>query len=372
MTYQYTCLILLTFLVGCSNHADPDKEIPISLDKFADGIHHYELFAEELDYPRLDTSNYRGIADNLVTFQNEDGGWPKNIDWLADVDMDSLKNTLSPRDVQSTFDNDNTHPQIDFLARMYSRTGNEKYRESAEEGLRYILETQNPSGGWRGWDVDAITFNDNVMTGIMEVLLDVKTGKSYYEWVEPELRRELNQAFDEALDVTLRCQIEVNGVKKAWGQQHDHQTLEPVQGRTYEFPAVVSRESVGVVEFLMQINNPDERIVEAVDAAVSWMRRSGLENIRIDTIHISPDTYPGQNLDVDRKVTIDSSASTIWARYYEVEGNTPFFATRSGEKVYSLAEVNPERRGGYAWYGYWPAELIEEKYPAWKKREGLK
>jgi len=358
----------IVLILACSNGQSNHSKVEVNLDKFADGIHHYELFAEDLDYPRLATTDYNGIADNLVQFQNEDGGWPKNIDWLADVDMDSLKNTLSDFDARSTFDNDNTHPQIDFLARMYVRTGEPEYRESARKGLYYILDTQHESGGWRGWDVDAITYNDNVMVGIMSVLLDVKTENPYYHWIKPLFREQLVAAFDEALSVTLNAQIEVDGVKKAWGQQHDHKTLEPVLGRSYEHPAVVSRESVPIVELLMRIKEPNDKVTTAVESAVDWMKHAGLQNIRIDTIHISSDTYEGQNLDIDRKVVIDSSAKTIWARYYEIEDSTPFFSTREGKKVESLAEVNPERRGGYEWYGYWPAKLIEVEYPAWKKR----
>jgi len=29
-----------------------------------------------------------------------------------------------------------------------------------------------------------------------------------------------------------------------------------------------------------------------------------------------------------------------------------------------------ERRTGYAWYGRWPAELLEKTYPAWKRGLG--
>ena len=37
-------------------------------------------------------------------------------------------------------------------------------------------------------------------------------------------------------------------------------------------------------------------------------------------------------------------------------------------KVYSLSEVALERRTGNAWYGTWPARILERDYPAWKAR----
>ena len=36
--------------------------------------------------------------------------------------------------------------------------------------------------------------------------------------------------------------------------------------------------------------------------------------------------------------------------------------------MYTLEKVDQERRIGYAWYGYWPANLLTKKYPVWLKR----
>jgi PelA/Pel-15E family pectate lyase len=114
--------------------------------------------------------------------------------------------------------------------------------------------------------------------------------------------------------------------------------------------------------------NPDAEIIQSIESAVKWLNESKIENLRIENIQISKDAYPGQNLSIDRKVVIDSTSKPIWARFYEISDNTPIFCTRNGKKVSTLAEVNPERRGGYAWYGYWPQELLSTEYPAWKKK----
>jgi hypothetical protein len=37
-------------------------------------------------------------------------------------------------------------------------------------------------------------------------------------------------------------------------------------------------------------------------------------------------------------------------------------------KVYSLAEVDRERRTGSGWYGNWPARLLARDYAVWKTR----
>ena len=57
--------------------------------------------------------------------------------------------------------------------------------------------------------------------------------------------------------------------------------------------------------------------------------------------------------------------STIWARFYEVETNRPFFSGRDSQKKYDVKEIEYERRTGYAWYGTWPATLLVVEYPKW-------
>jgi PelA/Pel-15E family pectate lyase len=64
----------------------------------------------------------------------------------------------------------------------------------------------------------------------------------------------------------------------------------------------------------------------------------------------------------------DAGAKPMWARFYEIGTNKPIFSGRDGVKKYSLAEIEYERRNGYAWLGYWPEELLAKEHPAWKAR----
>jgi len=362
-------ILLVTFLSVISPAITGQDTIntpqSVSLDMFGDTIHHWKL-THDTDYPRYNPSEYVKIADKLLAYQNPDGGWPKNIDWLGKLDADSLLNTFSKHDRRSTFDNRNTYPQIEYLSRVYIRTGIERFRRGARRGVSYVLQTQKPSGGWRGWDVDAITFNDDVMTGIMHLLLDVKVKKPYYGWVDSTTRQRISEALDRAITATLKCQIEVNGRKTVWCQQHDHQTYEPVKGRSYELPSKTAWESTSVVEFLMRIPSPTPEIIASVNAAMHWFEDSKLNNIRVKEVKR---VVKGEKR-TDRIVVQDSTAPPIWARFYEIRTNRPFFCRRSGRKVYSLAEVNYERRIGYDWYGYWPRNLMEEHYQKWRNRVG--
>jgi PelA/Pel-15E family pectate lyase len=74
--------------------------------------------------------------------------------------------------------------------------------------------------------------------------------------------------------------------------------------------------------------------------------------------------------DFDVVVVTDQKAPPLWARMYEVGTDRPIFASRDGVKVYSLAEVDRERRTGSGWYGSWPRELLEQEYPRWRKQAG--
>jgi len=340
---------------------------PVEVRVFMDGISHWrKRYGRDREDPVYADSQIVHIAENLLKYQMADGGWPNNIDWLADIDPDTVWAIKGRRKEFSTFDNHNTFPQIDYLAKVRTVTGLVRYRRASERGLDYVFAEQRPSGGWRGWDVDAITYNDGVMVGIMALLRDVVEGRPQYGWVAAGCRGRAQEALDRAIDVTLRCQIVVDGVKTAWCQQHDHETLEPVRARTYELPSICPGESVAIVRFLMEISNPPPEVVAAIDAAAAWFDRSQIRGKRLKRIEIEPVRFRNHTASTDLVVVEDADAPSLWARFYEVETNRPFFCNRDGRKVYSLAEVALERRTGYGWYGRWPAHLLEVAYPAWK------
>ena len=107
-----------------------------------DGIHHWNLLHPNRSYMRYAETDYENIADNLIAYQNLDGGWLKNIDWLGVLNSDSVKATLNDFEKQSTLDNRNTFSQIEYLADTYVLTNKLKYRLAVEKGLDYLLDTQ--------------------------------------------------------------------------------------------------------------------------------------------------------------------------------------------------------------------------------------
>ena len=365
MKIKSILVIVFSLLVG-GNTIIGQSGIP-SLTGFNDGIHHWNLEHKERNYQRYTPEQYREIADNFIAYQNEDGGWPKNIDWLAQLPTDSVKAALKENYKRSTLDNRNTFPQIEYLGDVYVLTREDKYQQAALKGLNYLLDMQKKNGGWRGWDVDAITFNDEVTTGALELFLKINEGDPSFKWLDNSMKKQIYEAFNKGLDLILKCQYIQNGVKTAWGQQHDNETFLPVKARSYELPSLTANESCSILELLMSIPHPSEEVIESVKAAVAWLQKVQIKGLRVEQVALPADRIINHEYPYDKVVVKDRKAKPIWARFYELADNTPFMCTRAGQKVWKLADVDAERRTGYEWYGYWP-EKIFKKYDKWLEK----
>lgn len=323
----------------------------------------------------------RRIVDNIVTWQNANGGWWKGYDATQprpdqssggkdgkDVPKEDGKSTW---ETTSTFDNSATHSELRILARAYRVLKDEKYKQAFDRGMKFIFDAQYPNGGWpQRFPLQDnygrhITFNDEAMTDVMRLLKDVAEGKEDFAWVDSQMRQRAAGAFDKGLECILDAQIKVNGKLTVWCAQHDAQTLEPVQARSYELPSLSGGESASIVLLLMDIENPSERVKQAVQAAVQWYEDSKLTGIREVR---KPDPRSPKGFDVE--VVQDPSAPPLWARFYDLETGKPFFSGRDGVKKSSLAEVEFERRSTYAWLRPW-GEKVLKAYPKWARKHGI-
>lgn len=117
----------------------------------------------------------------------------------------------------------------------------------------------------------------------------------------------------------------------------------------------------------MNIDNPNEKIIQSIQSAVKWFAYSQIFNTRVETFDAPEFDSKYKKVSDDRRVVIDSTAPPIWTRYYELGTGRPLFCDRDSKYLYSMAEVSRERRSGYAWYTYEPSKVLK-KYPEWQKK----
>ena len=314
------------------------------------------------------------VADNLLLYQREVGGWPKNIDMAAPANEKQRAELLKLKgetgnESAATIDNGATFTQLEYLARVHTAQKQERHREAFIKGLDYLLAAQYENGGWpqyyplRKGYYTHITYNDNAMVGVLELLRDVARRKPVYVFVDEARRLKSERAVERGVECILKTQVKVGGKLTVWGAQHDEVTLAPAPARKFEPVSLASRESVAVTRFLMGVERPDARVVEAVESAVAWFNASQLSGIR--WIEKEDKSVPGG---FERTVVKDPQAPPVWARFYEIGTNRPVFEGRDGVVRYSVLEIEAERRNGYGWYTIEPTKLINKDYPAWQKR----
>jgi PelA/Pel-15E family pectate lyase len=317
------------------------------------------------------TDEARRIAGNLLLYQRDSGGWPKNTE-MAAVLTEKEKSDLSAlkKSNDATIDNQSTYTQLEFLARTLSTYDNASLRSSFFRGLDYLLAAQYANGGWpqfyphpSGYQTH-ITFNDDAMTGVLVLLRDVARKNPLYAFVDEARRVKAEQAVAKGIECILKCQIRVDGKLTVWCAQHDEHTFAPAPARSYEKISLSGGESVGIVRFLMGVEHPRPPVVEAIAGAVAWFQQ-----VKLTGIAVVDRADASQSRGYDRIVIQDPNAPPLWARFYEIGTNRPIFCGRDGVVKYNFAEIEYERRTGYRWYVDSPARLLTRDYPAWLKRK---
>lgn len=287
----------------------------------------------------------------ILSWQTRHGDWPKNRDTTAEP---FTGNGEKP---SGTFDNGATVGELRVLAKAFRITGDERYRAAFLTGFDHILAAQYANGGWpQFYPTNTkynrhITFNDWSMTRLMSFLGDAATEKDF-AWLDDDRKAKARAAVDRGIDCILKCQVIVNGQRTVWCAQHDEVTLEPAGARSFELVSLSGGESAGILQFLMQIEDPSPEVIRAVESGVNWYEASKIERVRY--------VRSGG----DRKLIPDPNAKPIWARFYEIETNRPFFCGRDGVKKYDVMQIEHERRNGYAWYGTW-GEDVAAAYAGW-------
>jgi PelA/Pel-15E family pectate lyase len=352
--------------------------LPIPLDGFEDAARHYRNSSGITDYPRYLPEQYVAIAENILRLQRDNGGWRENWDPARILGEEEKRVVLAEKTKPDTsLDNRTSYTHVEYLAEVFTRTHDERFRAACLKGMEFLLKAQHPAGGFPHSYPDTsgyrgnITFMDDVTTGALGMLRRAAEGKGSFAFLDAAMRERCRRAVELGNAGLLKLQVRVKGQLTVWAGQYDPQTLEPTTARTFELPSLVSDESASVVRYLMSIENPPPEVVASIEAAARWFERSKIKGMRVETFAVDPIRFKYHTSKEDRRVVLDPKAPPMWARFYEIPTNRPFMANRDGKKVYKLSDVERERRTGYRWYGYFGRDLLEKDYPAWRERNGL-
>ena len=297
----------------------------------------------------------RRVADIVLSFQAPNGGWSKHVDLTQHERARGESYFAESADWEwiSTIDNDQTTSEIRFLALADSARPDPRFGRAIGRGIDYLLEMQYPNGCFpqvyplEGSYHDAATFNDDASVNAIVLLRDVGAGR--YAAASAEQRARAARAVELGIDCILDAQVRVDGALAAWGQQHDPLTLAPTSARSYELTSLASSESAGIVDLLMSIPSPSDRVVRAVYAATDWLARSPIRGFTYVNYQLAPS--PG--------------APPLWGRLYELGTNRVIMANRDGVKQYDWNQLT-DRRSGYQWYTAAPAATLA-RFTAWAR-----
>ncbi|MGC4104414.1 pectate lyase [Ferruginibacter sp.] len=313
------------------------------------------------------------VAENMLLYQRKNGGWPKhfqgnkNVDYkrvLNDAELKELRDGYE-KGIDATIDNQATTKEIRYLAQAYKTYNNPAYLKAVENGIAYLLKAQYANGGWPQYYPDfslyrsQVTYNDNAMINVLNVLQDVVAGKNDLDIVMGSFGEKCSAAIQKGINCILNTQIKQNGKLTVWCAQYNATTLQPEMARKFELVSLSGSESVGIVKFLMQQPNPSKDMIAAVKAAMEWFDKVKIQGYNFVDVK-APNEASGRD-----RVLVKEENSVIWARFYDINTNEPFFTGRDSQPKKTIAEVENERRIGYAWYGTWPLKLMNEDYPKW-------
>ncbi len=358
-------IILLATLVSCTAN---EKRNPSEVGWSQKGIYYPSRntsLAKLLDpyrsLGRLSSfdSKSEQYAMNIISWQMEHGGFGLHEGDFYERKWDGKSARsiwISEGTELGNFDDDATIAEMRYLAEVYRETNDiEKQiaiKHAVHKALTFIFNSQYETGGWpqvfpkrkKHIYSNYVTLNDHAMIRVMVLLADIEAGIPPFDsgLVAPDAKRKIPGALKKGVEYLLKAQIKNNGMLTIWGAQYDPSTYEPMSARKYEFASKASRESVGVLAFLMNWPYQTPKIEAAINGGVAWFKKNKIDNLAYKHGRMVP--KPGAQL---------------WYRYYELGHDAHFFGDRDGLKKYDLKDVSEERRRGYAWAGSFGYHLLK-------------
>jgi PelA/Pel-15E family pectate lyase len=307
------------------------------------------------------------LADAVLSYQTPTGGWSKHTGYSRGLRLPGMQWTSQNEPGQkphyvATFDNGSTTAEMYFLANMWHATKREDCKAGFIKGLKFILAAQYPNGGWpqvyplEGDYHDDITFNDDAMTHVLELLQGIKNNEPEFAFLNDSLRQQAVEALAAGILCVLKIQIVQNGAKTAWCSQYDALTLQPASARKMEPATLSGLESAQLLKFLMTITNPAPEIVAGIESGLKW-----LEAVKITGM---------ARTNVNGKTSYEPNAASTevyWARFYDLKTNKPLFPGRDGVIYDTFAAMTAKNKLGYDYYSTQPGSIVTNGQKKWRK-----
>ncbi|TPN69870.1 hypothetical protein FJ986_03650 [Mesorhizobium sp. B1-1-1] len=277
------------------------------------------------------------VATALVKTQLESGGWFYKIEtdpqkaatWCyralkvgGNICRDIKDN---PQRNETVLDDNNTQSVLNFLVWFDLASGGSDpdVRSCIDRALHRLMRVQYPNGAF------PVFFKGAAPGADVKAAAKASIPASWsHEWQKPDrppyfivndnLPRDMGRLFLNAYrtyhdpaylktaekvgDFLLAAQLPAP--QQGWAQGYDR-SMQPVWGRRFEPPAVVSRETAGNIDYLIELNeqNRDARLLHAATTAATWLQAARLS---------------------------DGS----WARFYELNTNRPLYIDEGGQVTF--------------------------------------
>ncbi len=309
------------------------------------------------------------LADAVLSYQTPSGGWSKHIGFTKGPRKPGMQWTSQnepgqPAHYVATFDNGSTTGEIRLLAGVWLATEREDCRAAVIKGLHFIVAAQFPNGGWpqvyplEGGYHDDITFNDDAMTHVLELLQAIAIREPAYAMLSDAERQQAEGALAHGIQCVLKMQVMQAGKRTVWCAQNDALTLQPANARKMEPATLSGLESAHILKFLMTISRPSAEIVDTITNGLQWF----------EAVKIAGDTRP--NASGKKYFEPDSKGTQIrWARFYNLTNNQPVFPGRDGVIYNSFAEMAAHNKLGYDYFSSQPGSIVNNGQKKWRKQQ---
>lgn len=307
------------------------------------------------------------LVDVVLSYQTPSGGWSKHNGYSRGPRRPGMQFTSQnepgqPAHYVATFDNRATTEELYLLAAVWHATKREDCKAGFIKGLNFILAAQYPNGGWpqvyplEGAYHDDITFNDDAMTRILELLQGIAHNEPYYAFLDESQRQKAVAALDAGIRCVMRAQVVQNGKKTVWCAQYDPLTLQPSSARKMEPATLSGLESSHILFFLMTITNPAPEMVAGIESGLKW-----LEGVKI-TGETKTSAVGKKYFDPD-----PAGSEVRWARFYDLTNSQPVFPGRDGVIYHSFAEMAAQNKLGYDYFSSQPGSIVSNGQKKWRK-----